>query len=88
MCSKVDSQCVSNTITVSGFSRSSASDFSRCRPGTSEISLPSLSSRRVSSGSMIVGTCATSAAPTISPMCVSPLHQVVHGAVQTFFTSL
>src|SRR5215211_4512690 len=68
MCSNVDSQCVSNTRTASGSSRSRHSLFIRCRPGTSVISLPSLISRRTSSGSMIVGTCATSAAPTTSPM--------------------
>src|SRR5262245_35135092 len=73
MCSNVDSQCVSNTITASGFSRSRFSDLIRCRPGTRVISLPSLISSRTSSGSMIVGTWATSAAPTISPMLSPPL---------------
>src|SRR6266496_827732 len=65
MCSKVDSQCVSHTTTVSGFSRSKASDFSRRRPSTRLISLPSLISSRTSSGSMMVGTWDTSPAPTI-----------------------
>src|SRR5262245_13313117 len=73
MCSNVDSQCVSNTITASGFSRSRFSDLIRCRPGTRVISLPSLISSRTSSGSMIVGTWATSAAPTTSPILSPPV---------------
>src|SRR5438067_6923107 len=68
MCSNVDSQCVSKTITTSGCRRSTTSDRSRCSPGTRLISLPSLICSRTSSGSMIVGTCATSPAPTTSPM--------------------
>src|SRR5438093_4120696 len=71
MCSKVDSQCVSNTTTVSGASRSITSVRRRCSPGTRLISLPSLISSRTASGSMIVGTCATSPAPTISPISAS-----------------
>src|SRR5919106_2631013 len=88
MCSNVDSQCVSNTITVSGRRRSRHSDLIRWSPGTSVISLPSLISSRTSSGSMIVGTCATSAAPTTSPICT--LHQRPHSrwGVRTTFASL
>ena len=40
MCSNVDSQCVSNTMTVSGSSRSMHSVRIRRSPGTSVISLP------------------------------------------------
>src|SRR5437588_362409 len=67
-CSKVTSQCVSITTTVSGRSRSSTSLLIRRRPVTSAISFPSLISSRTSSGSMIVGTWETSPAPTTSPI--------------------
>src|SRR5512132_171734 len=73
MCSNVDSQCVSNTITASGCSLSRHSALMRCKPGTRVISLPSLISSLTSSGSMIVGTCATRAAPTISPILIPPI---------------
>src|SRR5918995_4955799 len=88
MCSNVDSQCVSNTITVSGRRRSRHSDLIRSSPGTSVISLPWLISSRTSAGSMIVGTCATRAAPTTSPICT--LHRRPHSrwGVRTTFASL
>src|SRR4051794_30500668 len=44
-------------------------------PGTSEISLPSLSSSRVCGGSIIVGTCAIRPAPTTSPMSAPSLRR-------------
>ena len=40
MCSNVVSQCVSNTMMVSGFRRSSTSERRRRSPGTRLISLP------------------------------------------------
>ena len=52
--------------------------------------LPVVISRRTSSGSMMVGTWATSPAPTISPMWRSPSARSARGcqgAVHTFLTS-
>src|SRR4051794_29169173 len=66
--STVVAQWLSRTTTVSWSRVSKTSRRSRSRPGTSEKSSPSLSSRRARSGSMIVGTCASRAAPTISPI--------------------
>ena len=84
MCSNVDSQWVSHTTTVSGFSRSNASDFNVRRPSTRLISLPSLISSLIFSGSMMVGTWDTSPAPTISPIRDQlPSHCASH----TVFTS-
>ena len=87
MCSNVTSQCVSINTNVSAPTRSSTSVRSRCSPGTRVISLPSLISSRTSSGNMIVGTCETIPAPTISPIVCSSQCLGVQGAMQTFFTS-
>ena len=86
MCSNVDSQCVSNTITVSGSQPVKALGLDPVQPRHERDLLPLVRSRsRTSSGNTIVGTCATSAAPTTSP--IAHPSSFVHGAVVTFFTS-
>src|SRR4051794_5198436 len=66
--STVVAQWLSRMTTVSWSRVSKTSRRSCSRPGTRVKSSPPLSSRRVCSGSMIVGTCASRPAPTISPM--------------------
>src|ERR1700691_822566 len=68
--STVVNQWLSKTSTRSGFSSSKTSVRSAWRPVKSVLSFPLFSSRRSSSCSTIVGTCARSPAPTISPMGV------------------
>src|SRR5215472_4448243 len=74
--STVVCQCESMRMTVSKSRTSKTSARSRCRPGTRLISLPSLSSRRCSRGSMMVGTCARRPAPTTSPTLLPSLRRV------------
>src|ERR1700689_2182762 len=66
--STVVNQWLSKTSTRSGLSTSKTSLRSAWRPVKSVLSFPLFSSRRSSSGSTMVGTCARSPAPTISPM--------------------
>src|SRR5580704_10409669 len=66
--STVVNQWLSKTSTRSGFSTSKTSVRSAWRPVKSVLSFPLFSSRRSSSGKTMVGTCARSPAPTISPM--------------------
>src|SRR3984957_7253572 len=66
--STVVNQWLSKTSTRSGFKTSKTSVRSASRPVKSVLSFPLFSSRRSSSGSTMVGTCARSPAPTISPM--------------------
>src|SRR3954463_13834867 len=76
---------LSRAKTVSWSRVSKTSRRSRSRPGTRLKSSPPLSSRRVCSGSMIVGTCASRLAPTISPIRPPSLrgeHAVLDVAVE------
>src|SRR4051794_38211514 len=83
--STVVAQWLSRTTTVSWSRVSKTSRRSRSRPGTRLKSSPPLSSRRGCSGSMIVGTCASRPAPTISPIRPPSLrgeHAVLDVAVE------
>ena len=86
MCSNVDSQCVSNTITVSGCSRSMHSVFIRCRPGherdlVAVVDLAAGLLRQHDRGDVRDERRADDLTH------VSLLSSRDHGAVQTFFTS-
>src|SRR5262245_58293846 len=83
--STVVNQWESSTTTRSYGTLDRTSVRSRFSPSTRLKSLPSFSSRRVASGSMMVGTWASSPQPTTSPMvppAIRRIDAVLHIAVE------